>query len=161
MIRIRSTSEVRFVARVAVRRRGHVIVVRMALCALHGRVHPGERPMRIHRVIELGVQPIRSGMAGGALVRQSKLHVRRVLAVVKVCRMATETRRRRARKHIIDMAARARKCGVRTGKRESGLLQVIEFGIQPAICRVAVFARRRESRRNVVQNRRSEIFLMT
>ena len=60
----------------------------MALRALHRGVRPGQRIVRICRVVELGVEPVRSRMAGVARVRQSQSNVTWIIAVIEVGGMA-------------------------------------------------------------------------
>jgi hypothetical protein len=48
----------------------------------------GKGIVRIERMVELGIEPAGSGVADGAVPRQAKRHVRRVLAVGEVGRVA-------------------------------------------------------------------------
>ena len=99
-------------------------------------------------------------MARSAIVRQAKLHVRRVVAAHKVRGVAGIALSRRSRKHIIDMACGASQRGMRAGERVTCVLQVIELCTHKVVHRVAGIARRREIKRHVIDDRRQEVLLM-
>jgi hypothetical protein len=80
--------EVSLVARVTRGRRAVVVIVRVALRACYCSMLAGQRIMRIKGVIEFRVRPVRGRVADGAIARQAHLHVRRIIAVVEVRRVA-------------------------------------------------------------------------
>jgi len=67
MRRIVGTLEIGLVAAIAVRGRVVVVAIGVALRARNGRVLSGQRPLCIERVIELGIVPVHSGVAGCAI----------------------------------------------------------------------------------------------
>ncbi len=158
MIRICRGCEVRLVARVAVGRRPDILVIHMALRARHADVHPGERVIGVRVVIELGVEPARRGVTDAAVMRQPDLRVRRILGPVEVCLVAPEARRRRALELVVEVAGLALQCSVHTGKRKPGHRKMIELGSEPAVHRVARFARDRKA--GVIDDRCLEVLLM-
>ena len=99
-------------------------------------------------------------MADGAIARQPELHVRWIIAVIEIGRVARITLRRRSLEHVIDMACDAGQRGVRTGKWISRVLQVFELGIEPAVHRVAALARIGQAKPDVIENWREEILLV-
>lgn len=74
--------------------------------------------------------------------------------------MTRVTIARRPRKDVVDMAGGAWKRRMRSGKRVAGVLQVIEFRIEPRVHGVAGFTCGGEARGSVINYRRPEILLM-
>jgi hypothetical protein len=83
-------------------------------------VHTGERIVRVDRVVEFCVDPVGSGVTRPAVVRQSQLHVRRIVGVRKISSVAAKARRWCALENVIHMAGRARKRGMRTRQGIAG-----------------------------------------
>jgi hypothetical protein len=86
--------------------------------------------------------------------------MRRIVAVCKVGRVARKTVRRRSFEHVVDMAGGAGQCRVHPGQCVSGVLQVIEFRIEPTVHRVATFAGGWEPGCDVIQYRGQKILLV-
>ena len=76
----------------------------MALRASHRRVHSGKRIVRKSGVIEFRVKPIARRVAGRAIVRQSQLHMRRVIRTGEIGRVTGETIHRCALEHVVHVA---------------------------------------------------------
>lgn len=80
----RRSGKVPLVARVAVGGRIRVTVVHVALRTGQRRMLTGQRILRVQRVIELGVHPVRRRVARVARVRESQGNVTWIIAVVEV-----------------------------------------------------------------------------
>ena len=152
--------EVRLVAGIAGRRRIHVVVVGVALNTGQRGMHTRQRVVCIERVIKLGIEPIRRAMAGTAVVRQVQLHVRRIVGIHKIGRVARIAGRRCSSEDIVDVTSRARQCGVSPGQRIAREFQVIELCIEPGIHRVTRLAGCREPRRYMIEHRGLKILLV-
>ena len=158
--RIGRSREICLVTRVAGGRCVLVAVVGMALRTGDRRVHPRKRIIRVKRMVELRVQPIRGGMAGCAIMRQVELSVRRIVRLGEISCVAAETSCRCAFEYVVEMTRRARQCGVRSSQRIAGHLVMIKFGVEPRVHGVAGLAGGWELRRNVVEHGSQKILLM-
>lgn len=78
-------------------------------------------------------------MTRAAVVRQPKLHVRGIVAVIEIAGVTAVTGGRRSGEYVVDMACSTRQCGMRTGQRISCHLQVVKLGVEPRVHRVAAF----------------------
>ena len=78
----------------------------MALRTGNRCMHPGQRIVRIGRMIELGIVPGCCRMADGAIVWQAKLHVRRIGGLLEVdgVSMATVAVHRSSSESVVDVA---------------------------------------------------------
>lgn len=142
MVGVGGSREIRFVAGVACRRRGIVIVVRMALRTSDRCVSAGQRIVRVQGVIEFGIEPIGCRMACAAVMGQTKLHMRRIIAVHKIGCVARVAVGWRSRKYVVDVARRAGQSGVRSGQRVASGLQMVKLCVEPTVHRVATLTRR-------------------
>lgn len=158
--RIRGPLEVCLVAGVAGGGSVVVVVVGVALRAGHGGVLARQRIMRVEGVIELGIGPIDRGVAGRAVARQPELHVRRIIAVLVVGRVARVALRRRSLVHIIDVARDAWQRSVRSRKCVARIFQVVKLGVEPTVHRVAGLAGGWEIKPPVIHHRREKVLLM-
>ena len=86
----------------------------MARRARHIRVATRERIVCVCQVIEFRVCPIGGRVADRAVARETKLYVRRVIAVDVVGSMARVALSRGALEHVVDVACSAGQRGVRT-----------------------------------------------
>ena len=154
--------EICLVAGVARGGRRCVVVVRMALGAGHSGMHARQRIVRVKRVVEFGVIPVRCVVANSAIMRQAKGRVRRIGGVIEIHRMrvARIAVCRRSRKNIIGMAVGARQGSVRPGERIARVFQMVELGAEPAVHRVATLAGGREPGCDMVDDRGPEVLLM-
>ena len=98
-----------------------VVIVDVALCALHGRVRPGQRESR-SRVIEGGAGPRRGAMALLASLRESGADVVRIGRALEIFQVAADASRICAGQVVvaIHVALRALHASVRPGQREPG-----------------------------------------
>jgi len=99
-------------------------------------------------------------VADSAVTRESKLHVRGVIAVDVVGGMAGVALGRGALKHIIDVARGAGQSSVRARERVAGVFQMVKLGVEPAVHGVTALARVRETKLHVIYDRREEILLV-
>ena len=60
--------------------------------------------------------------------------------------MAGVTVCRRSREYVVDVACGARQRGMRSSERVSGVLEMVELGVEPGVHGVAGFAGCRKSR---------------
>ena len=147
-------------ARVAARRRGDVVVVCMALCTSDRGMTSRQRPVRIDRVIELRVQPVRRRVAGRAVMREVELHVRRVLAAREIGLMTCEACGGSPFEYVVKMACSAGQRFVRAGESVAGYPKVIKFGVEPRAHCVTRFAGSWETCRHMVEHGRMKILLV-
>ena len=123
MIRLRRALEVLQVAAHAGRIRASevVVIVDVALCALHRRVRPGQRESRC-RVIEGGAGPRSGVVALLASLREAGTHVVRIRRALEVFQVAADAGRVCAGQVVvaIHVALRALHGGVRARQRKSG-----------------------------------------
>ena len=157
---VRRTVEVLVMARVAVRGRGHVVIVGVALCAGNRGVFPRKRPMRVQSMIEFGIRPVEGRMANPAVPGQRERDVGRIGRTCKIGTMARIALRRRPLKDIVDMTGSAGQRGVRPGQRVAGVLQMVELGAEPGIHGVATLTRCGELEAHVIDDRGEEVFLV-
>lgn len=124
------------VATAAGGRRIRKISAHVALRALQVGVRIGQREKLC--VIEIRVAPARGRVAGSASRRREpRLHVRRIISGVVLCRVAGSAISRRAGELPVDMALIARD-GVMLGdQRECRLGVVVKVGVEPTRCVVA------------------------
>ena len=99
-------------------------------------------------------------MARSAIVWQPKRHVRRIVAVGEVRRVAGVALGRSSGEYIVDMARRALQRRVCTGQRVTRVLQVVELRADKVVHSVAGFARGGEIEGHVVDDRRQEVLLV-
>ena len=108
MIGTCGTREVRLMARVAGRRRVHIVVVGMTLNARQCRVHAGKWIVCIRRVVEIHGSPIRRRMAGIARRWKSRSGVARIRGSFPVRLVTAKAGRRQCRVVVVCMALAAR-----------------------------------------------------
>lgn len=160
MVGVGRSREIRFMAGVARRRRGIVVVVRMALRTSNRGVSTCQWIVRVQSVIEFCVEPISRRMARSAVMGQTELHMRRIIAVHKIACVARIAVGWRSRKNVVDVARRAGQSGVRSGQRVASGLQMVKLCVEPTVHCVATLTRRRKPCRNVVENRSQKVLLM-
>ena len=88
-------------------------------------------------MVELRIEPIDRRVAGGAIVRQAKLHVRGIVGACEIGCVARVAGRRRSLEYIVDVACRALQRGVRPGQWVAGDLQMVKLGVEPRVHCVA------------------------
>lgn len=115
MLGIRGTREIRLVTRVAGRRSGSVVVIRMALRALQCCVHSGQRIVRIQGVIEIHARPCGGVMTGVAGGREGDGRVVWIGGVLEVGLVTTKAVRWQCAVVVVGMALRAGNCCMGTG----------------------------------------------
>ena len=118
MIRIRGSGKVRLVARVASRRCRGVVVVGMALNTGQRSMQSGQRVIRIDRVIEIDIGPVRRRMACVASRREPGTHMVGICGSLPVRLMASVTARGQRRVVVVRVALRAGDRGMRPRQRE-------------------------------------------
>lgn len=91
-------------------------------------------------------------MAGAAIVRQAKLHMRRIVAVYKVICMAGVTGRRSPFEYIVDVTCCARQRRVSPSQCVAGLFQMVKLGVEPGVHRVAALAGGWKAGRDMVEH---------
>ena len=130
-----------------------VIVVDVALGALHRRVRAGQRESR-GRVIERGVIPRGRVVALGAILRESRVHVVGIGRALEIFQVATDAGCIRVGQVVIavHVALRALHGGVRSGQRESRG-GVIKSRVVPVGRVMALLTGLREPGLNVVRIR--------
>ncbi len=160
VVRVRRSGEVPFMARVAVRRRRSVVVIRVALGARHGGMLAGQRIVREKGVIEFCIRPVDCGVASAAIVGEAKLNMGRVLAVCEIRGVAGIALGRCSGKHIIDMAGGALQRRMSTGQRVTCVFQMVKLGADKVVHGVAGLAVGGEIERHMVDDRREEVLLM-
>lgn len=160
MVGIRGPVIVGLMARVARGRRAHVNIVEVALRTCRLGMQSCERVVREDSVIELCIQPVRRGVAGSAIVRQSQLQMAWVIRSDVLCTVACVAGCGRSLVHIVQMAGRASQRGVHSRQSEAGVLQMVERRSEPTVHGVAGLARGWEISTDVVDDRREEVFLM-
>ena len=160
VIGARGSIEIRLMTGVAPSWRRGVVVVCMALHASECGVRTGQGIVREKCVVELCIEPIDRRVAGGAIVRQAKLHMRGIVGVCEIRCVTRVAGRRRPFEYVVDMACRARQRGVRSGQCVAGDLQVVKFGVEPRVHGVAGLAGCRESRRDVIEHWCQKVLLM-
>jgi len=138
-----------------IRRRQVVIAVYMALRALQRRVRAGQRKSR-GRVIECCIAPRSGGVALLASLWEIRLHVIRICGALEVLQVATHASRVRAGQIVIAVyvTLRALQRRMRTGQRKSGG-RMVEGRARPSGGAVALLARLREARGDVIRIRRA------
>jgi hypothetical protein len=119
-----------------------------------------KRPMRVERVVELGVVPVSCIVASAALARKAKLNVRGILAVLEVGRMAGVALRGRSGEAVVGMAGNAVERCVGSGKCVAGVPEVIELGAEPVIHGMTALARGGELHADVVDDGRAVVLLV-
>jgi hypothetical protein len=119
------------VARIAGRWRIGIAIVDMALRAGQRSVHAGKRIIGKQRVIEARIQPAARRVACTAIVRQPELHMRWVVATGEIGLMARIAISGRARKDVVDVTCGAWERRVHSRKCITGILQMVELGVQP------------------------------
>jgi len=132
----------------------------VALDAGERGMHPGQRIVRIQRVVEFRIEPIDRRVAGSAIMRQTQLHVGRVIGADEVRRVAGVAIRRRSLVHVVDVARCAWQSYVRSGERIARKFQMVKLRVEPGVHCVAAFAGCRKSGRHVIENRRLKILLV-
>jgi len=126
----------------------------MALCTRNRGVHACQRIVCIRRVIKRCVEPVGCRVACGAVLRQAKLNVRRIIRPGEVRAVAPIAACRCSFVDIVDMTCDAGESRVRSGQRVSGVLEVVELRAEPTVHGVAAFATGGKSEALVVDNRR-------
>jgi len=160
MFGIRGPVIVGLMARVARGRRAYVDIIDVALCAGERGMHPCERVVRVDSVIERGIQPIRCGVAGAAIVREGKLHMAWITGGDVLRTVASVAGGGSPLVDIVDMASGASERGVHSRQSEAGVPQMVERCSEPTVHGVAGLAGGWKLRTDVVDDRREEVFLM-
>ena len=119
VVRIRCAAVVGLVARVTSRGCVGVVVVRVALRAGQRRMHARQRIIRVLRVVEVDVCPIRCGVARVARGWEASRSVVGIRRAVPIRLMATEARCGQSRVVVISVALRAGDRGVRARQWEN------------------------------------------
>ena len=163
MIRLRRALEVFQVAAHTSRIRVSqvVVIVDVALCALHGCVRPGQRESS-SRVIEGGAGPRRGAMALLASLREAGADVVRIRGALEIFQVAAHAGSVGAGQVVVAIyvALCALHAGVRPGQRESSG-RMVEIRAHPCSRGVALLASLREARLHVIRiGRALEIFQM-
>ena len=128
-----------------------VIVVDMALRALHGRMEAGERePSR--GMVKGRVQPVRRAVALFASLRECRSHVVGIGRSLEVLQVAAHTGSRGQVVIVVDVALRALQRRMRARERKPGVV-VIEAGLCPRSRVVALLASLREAGTHVIRVR--------
>lgn len=141
--------EILQVATHARRIRQVVVIVDVALRALHGGVRAGQSESHC-TVIEAGGNPCRRGVTLLAGLRESRLHVVGIRRALEIFQMAAHAGCRRTFELIIDVALVALQRRVRADQGKAGVLQMVKIDSEPVVHRrVALFAGSRESRGGV------------
>lgn len=91
-------------------------------------------------------------MAVAALVWQTDLHVRRIVAVHKVSGVATIAGSWCSREDIVDVAGRTGERGVRSGQGVAGIFQMVKRGVEPGVDGVAVLASGGEAQSHMIND---------
>lgn len=100
-------------------------------------------------------------MTALASLRKIQSDVVRIGSPLKIFQVTANAVRRRAFVSATDMALGALQCGVRSGKRKSGELQVIECSTEPCIHVVTLLTGNRKSGLHVTRpGRRLVVFCM-
>ena len=161
MVRDASTNRccvvvIRRVAAVASGGQRSSVVVRVARRAGNAGMRAGQGKRGVV-VVEGGVQPSRSAVAKGAILREicgdvvgGTRYRRRVVVILRMAAVASGGQRSSV---AVRVARRAGNGRMRTGKRERGCV-VIERGVQPGLRRVAEGASLREARIDVIRDTR-------
>lgn len=89
-------------------------------------------------------------MARLACLREAGLRVVRIGRLLKIRQVTSRAGCRSSRELSSLMARRALQVFVRSGQIKAGLLQVIELGVQPGICVMALFAGRGKAAGHVI-----------
>lgn len=97
----------------------------------------GQGIVREECMVKLCTEPIDRRVAGGAIVRQAKLHVRGIVGACEIRCVTCVAGRRRPFEYVVDVACRARQCGMRPGQWVAGDLQVVKLGVEPRVHGVA------------------------
>ena len=121
-----------------------VVVIDMALRALHGRVHPGKREAG-GRVVERRVHPRSRGVTLLATCREAGLNVVWIRGAIELRHVARGAVGGRPDELAIDMALRAGYGHVSASQRKLRKGVVIEGGRVPGGCAMAGLARLREA----------------
>lgn len=144
--RIGCALPIRLMAAVARRRQSRVVVVRVALCARHSRMRPGQREYR--SMIEGGRRPVCRRVAERAVRGKSCRNVRGIVGAGEVSLVTSVAGRRQRRVVVVHMALRALNGSMRAGKREARFV-VIEIRQRPRSRVVALRAVSRKPSRRV------------
>lgn len=126
VIRIRGALEILEVARDAGGAGQVVVPVDMTLRARGAGVRSGQREAN-QIVVKRRRRPGGGGVTGLAGLRETELHVVRVLRLLEIRQVATDAGGRRALIFSAQVAGGTVEGGVRPGKRKSGEFQVIEL----------------------------------
>jgi len=108
MRRCRCTCEIRLVAGVTRGRDRTVVVVGVALHTGQCRVEASQRVIRIQRVVEGRIRPVRVAVAGVAGVREVPLRMARIGRIGEISDVARVAVLRDRRVVVVDVALRAR-----------------------------------------------------
>jgi len=163
VIRIGCAIEIFYMARCAIRRSSHELVVDMALRAGNAGMSAGQRKFGECSVIECRRIPRAHVVAEPASCREAGLRVWRIVGFIEVRHVAAHAGRRRAHKFSAGVAGVAVERGMRAHQRETRELQVIELRAHPVVHGVALLAGDGQVQRNVINARGpgvGEIFLM-
>src|SRR5579885_3772591 len=101
----------------------------MAGRALLAGVQPHQRETG-SRVIERGAQPVHGRVTPGAVLREVRHFMWRVIGAVVISQMAVDAGAGGQAEVVVDVTLRALQAGVGAGERETGS-RVIELGAHP------------------------------
>lgn len=107
-------------ARSAIGGRARVLSAHVTAQTRDCRMHPRERILRVGGVIEVGVGPVRGGMADRAIGRPAEGHVIRICDRLVLLQMAAHAISGKRRVVVADMAGSAKYRGMGTSERELG-----------------------------------------
>ena len=148
MIRIGGAGEVLLMAAIAGSRQAGVVVICVALRALHARVGAGQRKRRL-RVIKGRGHPGRGCMTDFTGLRNSSSRMVRIRGALVILQVASNASRRRQIEVPARVALIALQVGVTTCKRESHRIMVETRGV-PCGSGVAFLAGLGNSQRDVI-----------
>lgn len=133
MIRICGPGKVCLVAAVAGGGRVDVVVVYVALQARDCGVGACERVVGIERMVEFRIEPVNGRVACRAIVRKTKLHMRRIVCAGEIVGVAGVTGSRRTLEDIVGVACGAGQRRMCSGQRIAGECKVIELCVEPGV----------------------------
>ena len=160
MVGVGRSPEIRQVATHTIRTGQVVIVIHMALGALHTYMRTGQREGR-EVVIEGNGSPVCRVVASRAILREPRLHVVGILRARKIFQMATDTVGGSDLEIAIHVAGLAVQRGVHAGERIARVFCVVKPCAHPSVHVVAALASRRKLERPMVGLGGGKILHMT
>ena len=160
VVRAGCAREVLLVTGIAGGRSVRVVVVCVALRACQGCVRPRQRIIRIDCMIKTRCRPVGGRVTSTAVMRKPELHVRGIITAREIFRVARIATGRRSREHVVDVARGTGKRRMHPGQRVARVLQMIKFGVEPAVHGMAARTCRGKAKSNVINYLRREILLV-